>query len=51
MVKLNLLSIIDKLKTQIDKEKARSTKLNDKYQALRAKLADKKWCIHTLFIM
>lgn len=37
VVKLNLLGIIDKLKTQIDKEKARCTKLNDKCHALRAK--------------
>jgi hypothetical protein len=37
VAKLNLLGIIDKLKIQIDKEKARCNKLSDKYQALRAK--------------
>lgn len=37
MVKLNLLGIIEKLKTQIDKEKARCSKLNDKCHALRAR--------------
>jgi hypothetical protein len=37
VAKLNLLSIIDKLKTQIDKEKTRYAKLHEKYNAIKPK--------------
>lgn len=48
VVKLNLLNIIDKLKMQIDKEKAKFKKLYDRFVANRSGI-EARWCLQYPF--